>query len=222
MKDQKKGFVNLGISALKEADDEQTREQGYKEGEKKRPLTVKAQWIAPNGVPTVLLKAYEAIKILNLPVSPVLLSMMAINVFIPSKFVIAAHGALAEKQNKTENFRPSVDGLLENYLSDLVWEPMPLVRKVGQANLNTGKVKLGVTITNGLNVRSTLPDDIVQAVKVDKAFRRKYRSDAVLPTAIRIRVYITRAIGVVPVQRITTINPYLSFTFGNKKVSGMW
>lgn len=43
--------------------------------------------------------------------------MMILNVFIPSKFVIAAHGTLTEKQKKSETFRPSVDGLLEDYLS---------------------------------------------------------------------------------------------------------
>lgn len=55
LKDQKKGFVNLGISVLKDADDEAVRESACLEERRLAP-SVKSQWISSSGVPTVLLQ----------------------------------------------------------------------------------------------------------------------------------------------------------------------
>lgn len=48
--------MNLGISVLKEADDEAVREQGYTEDTRPLNASIKSQWISASGVPIILLQ----------------------------------------------------------------------------------------------------------------------------------------------------------------------
>lgn len=107
LKDQKKGFINLGIHALRDADEEVIREQSCSTPENEAfQGAVKSQWISSSGVPTILLEvrfvekssgaldklhaplqSYAAIHAQGLPVAPIVYNMFTLNVFIPSRYV---------------------------------------------------------------------------------------------------------------------------------------
>lgn len=217
LKDQKKGFINLGIHALKDADEEVIREQSCSTHETEAfQGPVKSQWISPSGVPTILLESYAAIYTQGLPVAPIVHNMFTLNVFIPSRFVLAAHGVMAEKRKKNEFFRPSVEGILEDFLSDITWERKQLSKKVGKKTVPTGTMQIGVSLSHKDVTRSTLPNELAALVEDAKKFRQRFRGANNLPTVVRLRVYITRAIALTPVESLRTINPFLVFTIGNK------
>ncbi|XP_053992011.1 uncharacterized protein LOC128883542 isoform X2 [Hylaeus volcanicus] len=213
---RRKDFINLGIDLFKEADQETIREDSQRTCDISNDAIIESESISATGLPTLLLKSYKAIIDYKYPVASIKLSMLHLNVFIPSRFVLAAHGVMAEKRKKDNFFKPSVEGMLENFLSDLILENHFLQKKIGKHVVNVGSLQAVVSITYENETKSLAPEELKPVLLDNQKFRNKFRGLKNLPSSIRLRVYVLRGIGLTPAQPLSTVNPFLLFKIGNK------
>ncbi|CRH01369.1 ferlin, putative [Plasmodium relictum] len=193
-----------------------------------------------DGVPEIIKLTYN---VKNYPYIKILTSKFILNVHIPPRFIIYVEGDKLNTEKFIKNFhRSSVDGILENYLDDILIPSIPLKKKCStfslDHNIAENKIqKEGISFgcfekfpfmefCGGyikcfakIKYRNLISENIPLSLKdIDSqnVFRNKFRGINKIPLYLKIRVYVLRGIGIYGINNEYLANPYLIFSLGEK------
>ncbi|EUT79080.1 hypothetical protein PFAG_05652 [Plasmodium falciparum Santa Lucia] len=193
-----------------------------------------------DGIPEIIKLSYN---VKNYPYIKILTSKYILNVHIPPRFILYVEGDKLNIEKFIKNInRVSVDGILENYLDDILIPSLPLIKKCNDIscdnNYNENKIekqgiKFGcfeqfpfVEIIGGqikcftkIKYRNLESENMPLSLKDitnQNIFRNKFRGKNKIPLYLKIRVYVLRGIGLYGINNEYTANPYLIFSLGEK------
>ncbi|SBS88629.1 ferlin, putative [Plasmodium malariae] len=192
-----------------------------------------------DGVPEAIKSTYN---VKNYPYIKILTSKFILNVYIPPRFILYCEGDKLNIEKYVKNaHRVSVDGILENYLDDILIPSIPLKKKCNIFLANSIKenkiekegISFGcfdkfpfVEMLGGqikcfakIKYRNLVSENIPLSLKhinSQNTFRNTFRGSKKIPLYLKIRVYVLRGLGIYGVNQQYTANPYLIFSLGEK------
>ncbi|SBS86577.1 ferlin, putative [Plasmodium ovale curtisi] len=195
-----------------------------------------------DGVPEMVKLSYN---VKNYPYIKIIRSKFILNVYIPPRFILYVEGDKINIEKFVKNVhRVSVDGILENYLDDILIPSLPLKKKYNSFSTNGEKdVEESIVKKEGINFacfdkfpfiellgghikcftkikyRHLESENIpltLKEINNQNTFRNKFRGNNKIPLYLKIRVYVLRGIGIYGINKEGMANPYLIFSLGEK------